>query len=50
MIRNLAGSDFLAAFPARPALCTLHHHKQLWWQTTEEAIAAALDAIVQSTQ
>jgi hypothetical protein len=49
ILKNLAGSDFLAAFPGKPALCMLHHHKQLWWQTTDETLANALDAIVQST-
>jgi len=38
----LAGSDFMIAFPRRPLLCTLHHHKQLWWQTAEEPLAQRL--------
>jgi hypothetical protein len=33
---------FAVAFPRRPALCTLHHHKQLWWQTTDAMIAETL--------
>jgi hypothetical protein len=44
VMRNLAGSDFLAAFPGKAALCMLHHHKQLWWQTTDATIATALES------
>ena len=39
---QLRFSDFLLAFPDRPALCTVHHHEQVWWQTTYEALARAL--------
>jgi hypothetical protein len=42
LLSNLRTSDFMLAFPGRPALCTVHHHKQLWWQTTEAALHAAL--------
>jgi len=38
----LHGSDFTIAFPGQPVLCTVHHHKQLWWQTTDDALAATL--------
>ena len=34
LLTNLAGSDFALAFPGRPVICTLHHHKQIWWTTT----------------
>lgn len=30
-LEKLAGSDFALAFPDRPIVCTLHHHKQVWW-------------------
>jgi hypothetical protein len=45
MMRRLGGSDFLAAFPGKAALCMLHHHKQLWWQTTDAALSESLDAM-----
>jgi len=37
LLHNLVGSDFVLAFPDRPVVCLLHHHKQLWWQTTDAA-------------
>jgi len=43
LLAGLAGSDFLLAFPDAATLCTIHHHKQLWWQTTDAAIAKAVD-------
>jgi hypothetical protein len=42
LLANLRTSDFMLAFPGRPALCTIHHHKQLWWQTTDPALHATL--------
>lgn len=36
---NLKSSDFALAFPPHPVLCTLHHHKQLWWVTSDEVRA-----------
>lgn len=38
LLTLLHGSDFMIAFPGQPILCTLHHHKQLWWSTTDGAI------------
>jgi hypothetical protein len=38
LLQMLIGSDFMIAFPRRPVLCTLHHHKQLWWQTSDAAL------------
>jgi hypothetical protein len=38
LLTNLRASDFMLAFPGRAALCTVHHHKQLWWQTTDAAL------------
>lgn len=31
LLENLMASDFMLAFVGQPLLCTLHHHKQLWW-------------------
>ena len=42
LLSNLRTSDFMLAFPGRPALCTVHHHKQLWWQTTDASLHATL--------
>jgi hypothetical protein len=35
MLDRLAGSDFLIAWPHAKTLCTIHHHKQLWWQSAQ---------------
>jgi hypothetical protein len=42
LLQMLVASDFAITFPRRAALCTLHHHKQLWWQTTDSEIAEGL--------
>jgi hypothetical protein len=44
LFTNLRVSDFLLAFPDRPVVCMVHHHKQLWWQTTDPMLAGAIDA------
>ena len=46
LLGNLVGSDFALAFPGRPVVCSVHHHKQLWWSTTDDRLHALLDAIV----
>lgn len=46
LLKHLAGSDFAIAFPGRPVLCTLHHHKQLWWITTDKVVAGELDRLL----
>jgi hypothetical protein len=46
LLEMLLGSDFMLAFPGRPVLCTVHHHKQLWWTTPDESLAAGLDGLV----
>ena len=53
LIEGMRQSDFLIAFPdaadaGTRAVCTVHHHKQLWWQTTREELIKLLDR--QSTQ
>jgi hypothetical protein len=45
LVGSLHFSDFLIAFPGRPALCTIHHHEQLWWQTSDAELAAFLRQI-----
>jgi hypothetical protein len=46
LLTHLLGSDFALAFPARPILCSVHHHKQLWWSTTDPELFAAIDGTV----
>jgi hypothetical protein len=38
LLEGLRGSDFMLAFPDASTLCTIHHHKQLWWQTSDASI------------
>jgi hypothetical protein len=45
LLTDLTGSDFAILFPARAVVCSLHHHKQIWWTTPEEALHAFLDAL-----
>jgi hypothetical protein len=47
LLEMLLSSDFMLAFlgPKEPVLCTLHHHKQLWWTTKDPAAVAALEAM-----
>lgn len=45
LLEMLMGSDFMLAFPRMPVVCTVHHHKQLWWCTTEPRYIAALDEL-----
>ena len=42
LLSNLTASDFVIAFPARLILCTLHHHKQLWWMTSDQLLVQRL--------
>ncbi len=46
LLGGLFGSDFQLAWPGRPLVCTVHHHKQLWWTTTDAALVAGLEALV----
>src|SRR6185503_14399189 len=45
LLEMLLGSDFMIAFLGRPILCTLHHHKQLWWSTEDAHVMQVLDAL-----
>jgi hypothetical protein len=46
LLTNLQASDFMLALVGRPILCTVHHHKQLWWTTTDPAVIEAVEAAV----
>jgi hypothetical protein len=43
LLENLKVSDFQLAFPGRAALCMIHHHTQLWWQTTDAELMRHID-------
>jgi hypothetical protein len=45
LLQMLQQSDFAIVFPRRPVIVTLHHHKQLWWQTSDSNLAEALRAM-----
>jgi hypothetical protein len=42
LLRMLLGSDFALAFPGRPVVCTLHHHKQVWWTSNDASLIDSL--------
>lgn len=45
LLGGLTGSDFVLAFPGRDTVCTVHHHKQLWWVSIDQQTVRGLDAI-----
>jgi hypothetical protein len=45
LLEHLKNSDFTLAFPNRNVLCSLHHHKQLWWTTDDPSLAESLRRI-----
>ena len=47
LLANLLGSDFQLAFPGRDVVCTIHHHKQLWWTSPDAELVAALRGMVE---
>jgi hypothetical protein len=49
LLTGLWGSDFALVWPGRPVLCTVHHHTQLWWTTTDAELLAALERMVRET-
>jgi hypothetical protein len=42
---RLTASDFTIAFPGGAAVAMLHHHQQIWWQTSERAIWESLASL-----
>ena len=38
--------DFALAFPGRPIVCTLHHHKQIWWTSSDRQLLSSLRELV----
>ena len=45
LLHGLTGSDFTLVFPGRGTVCTVHHHKQLWWVSVDQQIVRGLDGI-----
>jgi hypothetical protein len=46
LLRNLTASDFFLAFGGHDVVCMVHHHKQLWWSTTEGQTIESLDRLI----
>jgi hypothetical protein len=46
LLGGLLGSDFALAFPDRPVMATVHHHKQIWWTSADADFLDALDRLV----
>ena len=46
LLEMLQASDFAIAFPHRKVVCSIHHHRQLWWTSAEDAVSDALDKLV----
>jgi hypothetical protein len=45
LLAHLLGSDFQLMFPGRDLVCTLHHHKQLWWSAMDAELVEKLRAL-----
>ncbi|MCC6423800.1 MAG: hypothetical protein IT447_10010 [Phycisphaerales bacterium] len=43
LLQLLVGSDFMIAFPGHPVVCTVHHHKQLWWMSNDPQLMDQID-------
>jgi hypothetical protein len=46
LLERLQQSDFTLAFAGRGTICTVHHHKQLWWVTVDPRVMGGLDKLV----
>jgi hypothetical protein len=46
LLERLQQSDFTFVFPGRGTICTVHHHKQLWWVTVDPRVVVGLDELV----
>jgi hypothetical protein len=45
LLTHLLGSDFQLMFPTKPVVCTLHHHKQIWWSSPDAGLIAKLKSL-----
>jgi hypothetical protein len=43
---RMTASDFTAAFPGKAAVALLHHHQQIWWQTSDRGIWESLEGMI----
>jgi hypothetical protein len=39
ILTHLVSSDFGLVFLEKPLICSVHHHKQLWWVTSDATLA-----------
>jgi len=42
LLARLTASDFTLAFPGQSIVCSVHHHQQLWWVTSDSALHSKL--------
>ncbi len=50
LLNNLAGSDFALAFAGWPVACTLHHHQQVWWISSDRQAIERLETLTRKIQ
>jgi hypothetical protein len=46
LLKNLAGSDFMFVTANARTICTVHHHKQLWWTSLDADTIEAVKAMM----
>jgi hypothetical protein len=46
ILERLVASDFTVAFPGRPVTAMLHHHQQIWWQTSDREVWDSIGLII----
>jgi hypothetical protein len=46
LLERLTASDFTVAFPGRPVMAMLHHHQQIWWQTSDLDIWKSIGLVI----
>lgn len=49
IIEQSIASDFTLAFPDYPMVCTVHHHKQMWWISGKADLIARVEAIARAS-
>jgi hypothetical protein len=46
IFQHLRNSDFALAFPDHPLQATLHHHRQIWWTSTDAGLITQLSQTI----
>lgn len=46
LLQHLRGSDFTLAFPLRAVFALVHHHKQIWWTSTDAGLIESIGRLV----